>query len=290
MIGEQPDGTLRVERMEAEKPKKMHLSNSQMYLLTQCGEAYRKRYIEKVRSKVTVAMIVGGAVDETVNANMLHKIKTGALLSWQQIEQKTRDAYTIRIAESLKEEGILFKQAELIDGERETIAEGLAKAARMSKLHYDSVAPKLNPLYVQRPLFVELPDWPFDIGGIIDLEETDGTIRDTKVKDKTPSQGFADDDDQLTLYAMLEYLTSGALPKLVYDCLIDTKSIKYVPLETTRAVEDFDVMLRRIQVCCEGITKGVFLPARETDWWCGKYACSYWGGCKYVKRSKRPNS
>jgi hypothetical protein len=289
MTGKQPDGTLRIEKVEADQPNKMHLSNSQMNQLSQCGEAYLKRYIQKKRTKPTMPMIVGGAVDESINANMLEKIKTGSLMAWERLKEKTKLLYEIRISESLKEDGILFKQQELLDGEQETIKEGLQKVMRMARLHYDAVAPKLDPMYVQRPIFVELPDWPFDIGGIIDLQETDGTIRDAKVKDRTPSAGFADLDDQITIYSMLEYLTSGGLPGLVYDCLIDTKTIKYVPLPTTRAPEDFDVMLRRIAVMCDGITKGVFYPARETDLWCGEYSCGYWHGCRFVKRSKRPN-
>jgi len=157
----------------------------------------------------------------------------------------------------------------------------------MSELHYNHAAPYIKPAYVQRALSVELPGYPFDLGGVIDLQEEDGTIRDTKVKDKTPSAGFADDDDQMTLYAALEYLHSGNLPKLVYDCLIDTKIEKYVPLETARVADDFDVLLRRIDAACNAIEKGVFLPAKETDWWCGEYSCWYWKSCKFVKRSRR---
>jgi len=231
-------------------------------------------------------MMVGGAVDEAVNANMFAKIKTGEYLPWEQVEEKARMVYDRRIKEALEGDGILFKEKELIEGRQVTIDAGLAKVLRMSKLHFGVVAPKLNPLHVQRSIYVPLDGWPFDIGGVIDLQEVDLTIRDTKVKDKAPGADFAYEDDQLTNYGMLEYLISGNLVKLVYDCRIATKVVKYHPAETTRTPEDFEVMLTRIANACDGISKGVFYPAKESDWWCGKYACGYWGSCKYVKRSR----
>jgi hypothetical protein len=168
------------------------------------------------------------------------------------------------------------------------IAEGEAKAVRLAFMHAELVAPTLNPIYLQRPLSIEIPGYPFDIGGILDIQEFD-SVRDTKTKGKTPPKDVADTDDQLTVYAMLVYLTDGTIPqKLVLDCLIDTKTPKYVAFETTRTEEDFNVLLRRISVACDAIESGVFLPARESDWWCSEFSCGFWQSCKYVKRSRRP--
>jgi hypothetical protein len=86
-------------------------------------------------------------------------------------------------------------------------------------------------------------------------------------------------------------LTDGAIPnRLIFDCLVDNKIPKYAPFESTRTEEDFDVLLRRITAACIAIDAGAFIPAKETDWCCSPDWCSFHGSCKYVKRSKRPNS
>jgi hypothetical protein len=285
MIGQQPYGTFMVEKT------KRRLSISQMNLLAQCGEAYRRRYVNHERTPSGISLIVGSVVDRAVTKNLFSKMTTGNLMPKDELHEFVMRDYARSISEAnATDEGISYTQKELLEGKEEIIQEGKEKAVRLTLLHLEVVAPKLNPLYLQRALSVELPDYPFDVGGIIDIQEVD-SVRDTKTKAKAPSAGTADDDDQLTMYGLLVYMNDGIIPpKLVLDCLVDTKIPKYVPAETTRTEEDFNVLLRRIAVSCDAINSGVFIPARESDWWCSESYCSFWKTCKYVKRSKRPNS
>jgi hypothetical protein len=274
-----------------EKPKR-RLSISQLETLSKCGEQYRRRYILHQRTPSGISMIVGGVVDKAVTKNLEAKMTTGQLLGRDELREFVMREYAAKIAEESEEgkEGIGFTEKELLEGKDESIQEGKEKAVRLTLLHADVVAPKLNPLYLQRHLSVELPGYPFDIGGILDIQEVD-SVRDTKAKSKTPSKDAAETDDQLTVYAFLVLMNDGMIPpKLILDCLIDTKIPKYVPFETTRVEEDFNALFERTSVACQAIESGIFMPARESDWWCSKDYCGFWQTCKYVKRSRRLNS
>jgi hypothetical protein len=273
------------------KVEKRRLSISQMNLLSQCGEAYRRRYVNHERTPFGISLIVGSVVDRSVTANLDSKIMTGKLLDLKDIRESVYRDYVKSIIEAKEKDELTFTKKELQEGSKEDlIQQGKEKAARLALLHAEVVAPKLSPIHLQRHLYVELPNYPFDIGGVIDIQELDA-VRDTKTKAKSPSAGAADDDDQLTLYAFLVYMNDGMIPrKVVLDCLIDTKIPKYVPAESNRTEEDFDVLLRRINVSCDAIDAGVFVPTRELDWWCSESYCGFHGSCRYVKQSRRPNS
>jgi hypothetical protein len=74
------------------------------------------------------------------------------------------------------------------------------------------------------------------------------------------------------------------------DYLIDIAIPKAVPFKSTRTVSDFQVLLRRVEVAAKALQVGIFVPARETDWWCSEKWCGYYPECKYVKRIKRPEN
>lgn len=283
--GNQPDGTLVVAR------EKRSLSTSQIDMLSKCGEMYRRRYILGQRLPSTISMMVGIAVDNVVTFNLDKKAMSGELMEPDKVHELTLLNYRRAVKDAKESDaGILFKQSELLEGKEASIAEGEKKALRMTRLHSENVAMKLSPIHVQRALRVELPGYPFNIGGVIDIQEID-SVRDTKTKNRTPVKDIADIDDQLTVYALLVYFNDGAIPpRLILDCLIDNKTPVYKPFESTRTEADFDVYLNRIAVACEAIEAGIFVPARESDWWCGKDSCGYWPNCKYVKRSQRPTS
>lgn len=271
--------------------KKPHLSNSQVTTLTSCGEQYRRRYVRHDPAPVGLSLMVGTAVDKAVTLNLDRKMIHGAFLSGDEIRDITVRTFRRSVLDAKEgDKGILFRQEELLAGKDVAIAEAEKKAVRLALLHAREAAPKLQPLYLQRPLWVELAGYPFDLSGIVDVQEAD-CIRDTKTKNRTPAKTVADTSDQLTIYALLSYYMDGAIPsKLVLDCLIDNKTPIYRAFATTRAQEDFDVLLRRLVAAWDAIEAGAFIPARESDWWCGRDWCGYWETCQYVKRSRRPEN
>jgi hypothetical protein len=287
-LGEQADGTFSIEKIDLPAPRKPVISNSQIETMEKCGEQYFRRYIKRDKTAIGLSLIVGSAVDYSVTANLQSKIEKGSYLNEELIREFANKEFDRRIKEAAGELGLLLKMQEKLIGEQAAIQAAREKAIRLALLHYRDVAPKITPMYVQRVVGVVMPGMPFDLNGIIDIQEPD-SVRDTKAKKASPPKGTADVDDQLTMYGMLLYLRGEEIPKrFILDCLVDTKTPKYVPDESTRQESDFEPLIQRIYTIFEAIKRGVFVPARETDWWCGQDWCGYWESCKYVKRAQRP--
>jgi len=287
MLGENPDGTFRIENMEVAKPQKKRISYSQLELLSKCGVAYERRYIRHSDEPKGISLFVGSAIDHSVNENLRAKLASGILLPVQQVIDIAIAKFNREIEEC---ENILLKNKEEALGQEVAITAGRDKVIALARLHAEQVAPILNPLPngIQRPLGIELPNYPFDIGCVIDIQEHDGVI-DTKTTAKSPAENAADESDQLTIYAMAVLLNDGYIPQnLRLDFLVANKTPVYRPRTTTRAEEDFDIYLRRVDAGVRAIERGAFVPARESDWWCGRGNCGFWDSCPYVKHSRRP--
>ena len=151
-------------------------------------------------------------------------------------------------------------------------------------------APLIQPTHVQREVRVALPGESVELLGYIDVQEGMTAIRDTKTSAKTPPANAADKSDQLTIYAMMSHVIDGAIPdRLVLDYLVDTKMPEYKPFVSTRTVDDFNPLLRRIEAVLMALEKGVFIPAQETDWGCSPRWCGYWETCQYTKKQRPTN-
>jgi PD-(D/E)XK nuclease superfamily len=116
------------------------------------------------------------------------------------------------------------------------------------------------------------------------------TIRDTKTSGKSPVATIADDSDQLTIYSLASLVLDKKLPdSLVLDYLIYTPKrhdTKYVPVTTTRTMEDLNVALYRFSNAIHAYRRGVFVPAKA-DWWgCSEKFCGYASICPAFKRPK----
>jgi hypothetical protein len=71
------------------------------------------------------------------------------------------------------------------------------------------------------------------------------------------------------------------------DYLIDTKTPQAKTYSSTRDADDYPVLLARIETATIAIPKGIFVPAREADWWCSAKYCGFYSTCRYVRRPKQ---
>ncbi len=183
---------------------------------------------------------------------------------------------------------IALSEEEAALGIKVAKGQALDKTVRLSQLHGRAKAPEIEPTHLQRKIEVELPGYPYDLLGFIDIQEGRKSVRDTKTSGKTPPADVAHKDDQLTMYAMMVSVADGSVPeRLCLDYLIDIKTPKAESFETSRTAEDFKPLLCRVEIAAMALEKGVFVPARESDWWCNKKWCGYWNTCKYVKKERR---
>ena len=248
-------------------------------MLSKCGEQYRRRYIEGERIPPGVALIVGRGVDKSVEKNLQHKIDSQELLTLEEVKDAARDTVThdwhgdVALSEEERAEGIKTVKAKAID-----------KAVRLAGLHAEETAPHLSPTAVNRSWRVELNGYPMDLTGVIDVQESN-SVRDTKTSGRTPNEACAHESDQLTAYALARRIIDKQLPEFVaLDYLIDKGKPEAKTFVSVRTEDDLRVFYRRVQKAIKVIETGVFMPARQTDWWCSQRWCGYATTCPYFRR------
>lgn len=267
--------------MTENKKPQLHVSGLEM--LSKCGEQFRRRYIEKEKRPPGIAAIVGTSTHRSIEKNLKSKMEKGSLLSLEEIKDTARDAL-----ENNWVSGVALNDDEIKIGIKKCKAEAIDKAIRLSALHAEKKAPEIKPTHLERKWVIEIPNYPFDLVGQIDIQEGGVTIRDTKTSGKTPTKTVADESLQLTAYALAVKIIDGKAPeKVQLDYLIDTKEPSALSFGSTREDEDFQVLLHRVEAAIIIIEKGAFMPARETDWWCSEKWCGWHRVCRYVKQPKQ---
>jgi hypothetical protein len=265
--------------------RKAHLSISQLNMLSKCGEQYRRRYILGEKLPPGIALLVGSAVDKSVTHNLGNKLAGGGLLTAEEVTDLAAQAFNLQWDQAGE---VRLDDDEVVIGLKAAKGQGKDKSVRLARLHAVQMAPAIEPTHLQRKVEVELSGYPYDILGYIDIQEGAKAIRDTKTSAKSPAADMADKDDQLTIYAMMAKVIDGVIPERLYlDYLIDTATPKAKAFPTIRSEEDFNPILRRIEAAALALEKGVFVPARESDWWCNPKWCGFHATCAYVKRGKR---
>ncbi len=265
-----------------QQPRRPQLHFSGLDKLWGCGEAFRRIYIEKERPDANAAILAGIAVDRSVTMNLEHKILNGALLPLEEIKDKARDV----VESEWKKRTIVMTADERAAGESVTRGAVTDKAVRLAALHAKEVAPKINPIHVARKWSIEIPGFPFDLVGEIDVQEKEGP-RDTKTSGKSPVSNIADLSDQLTTYDIAIMVLDGKAPdRVTLDYLVDNKTPVAKTFTSTRNNADRQVLMNRVANAADAIQKGAFVPAQPTDWRCSIKWCGFAPTCPYFKQPK----
>jgi RecB family exonuclease len=251
-------------------PDKPHLSFTQIGLFLRCPRAYEYRYVEGLKTPPSGAMVQSRAWHEAVERNYRQKVETGTDLPLSDMQETFAEAFARAVA---------AEQPVLDDDETPG---GLKdQGVRIVETHHREIAPGVTPMLVEERFRVNLgPDFPFDLVGVWDLIERDGTIADNKAYGKTPSQDDVDKDLQLTAYALAYRTTTRKTePRLRIDAVVKNKTPKAVQILTTRTNEDCRWFLRLIEDVARAIKLGVFYPNPQ-GWHCSPKACGFWTRCR----------
>ena len=270
-------------------PDMLSWNNSSLSLLQRCGEAYRRRYIEKESIPPAPRMLRGTVVHRAASAALLRKMEQHTLpttaeardLAATEFEQAWAGGVTLSAEET---------------GEGVGTVRGRSKdfAVDLAGFHVDRVAPGITPIGVERRIVVKPRDSDLEIHGTIDLIDqtpTGEVIHDLKTSEKSPNRDAADTSQQLSMYALIRTAEVGVIPeRLILDYLVRTPAKlekKHVVLETQRSAEDLGAMVARINVAVESVRKGSFLPAPSDAWWCAPSYCDFFPSCRYVTMGAR---
>ena len=272
------------------KETKPQLHQSNLQLLYRCGYKFSRVVLGGDREPSTTPLIVGTATHSTVAIDLTNKIEKGFLLPREAVKDHSRDEFI----KSWEESPIVFNDEEKAHGLDRTKGKLQDQTIQLVAEHHYAVAPFIKPKAVERKWVLEAPKYPYDMAGMIDVDEDIG-IRDTKTRKTNLGQAEVDKSEQYTFYALAKYLLDGIMPEyVVQDNLIKpTKKqpARAISYYSTRTRDDFNVLYRRFDQANKIIKAGIFTPANPCDWWCSKDFCGFAGdgSCPYFNsKSRKP--
>lgn len=263
---------------------KPHLSPTQLDMLAKCGEQYRRRYMEQERRPPGIAMVRGTGVHRGLELNFRQKIESRIDLPVSDVVEAAVAGFEAELAG-----GYELNVDEESRGAKVVIGEAKDVVVTLAELAAEEMCPDYQPVLVEQPVRIELPNNTHDLYGVIDLADDRGRVVDTKTAAKSKKQDDADSSVQLTTYTALHKVATGEFPtELRMEVLVSTKTPKRQTLVTTRSEADLAALAARIDAASRIIQAGVFMPATPGAWWCGPKWCGYWASCPFVNRGRAP--
>lgn len=268
--------TVAADEAAAFAPRKPYLSWTQISMLAKCGTQYEFRYIRGIKSPPGVALALGKGVHGAVEHDLRNKMEWGELLPDEAVGDHARDA-TGRAWDE--------QPPVLHDGDPDR-GGAIDTAVSLAHLHHKAVAPKLEPIAIERGFVLDLgPSFKFDLLGYVDVEEQN-TIRDTKTSSKAPNKDAADVSDQLTLYHLDATVRGHKSKAVALDYLVKKGRPEAITLTSARGPLDHMRLLRRVEQAARVIQAGAFAPTARDSWACSEKWCGYWHMCDFGAKQK----
>lgn len=260
------------------------IHQSQISTFDRCMMQYYYRYCADKKIPPGVAAIRGTSVHKTSEQDLTSKRDKGELLPSYAVTDLAHDAVIDAWAE-----GVRLSDEERKVGEKRLMSDTIDSSVALASAHHDKLAPVLEPVHIERPWKLKVNNFPVDLQGTIDLQESSGTLRDLKTKAASPPKTAADTSTQLTMYHMAASLLDQEPPsQLVLDHLVALKrGPKIVSLRTTRTEADWKPLLDRIAAMVKAIQAGIFIPTLPDNWVCCDKWCGYWKDiCPFGRRNR----
>jgi putative RecB family exonuclease len=250
-------------------PEKWQLSYTQLNMFLRCPRQYEYRYVHGLKVPPSGAMVQSRAWHQTVEFNYRQKIHSDCDLALGEMQE----FFVSQFDAALASEEVALEPGEKPGKLKD---QGTAIVAA----HHKAIAPAVRPLLVEEKFTVDLgEDFPFDLTGVWDLVERDGTIADNKAYGKMPQQEDLDKDLQFTIYALGFRATRGVIePGLRMDAIVKTRNPRAVQLHTSRTNGDCRWLLNLIEQAGKAIASGIFYP-NPNGWHCSPRYCGYWDRC-----------
>jgi hypothetical protein len=256
------------------------INNSRIKALQQCEAKAYFQFIEKIKVPNTSALMLGSAIDHTVNKNYEHKIKT---------ERDYRLDYVTDIFSD--EFNKLRKETEF--GKKEKPGELKDLGVKMVKSYHSTIAPKVKPKTVQRVITVDFPELGFSFQGTIDREDgakAEG-LKDVKTRKQSPSlyQGVYQPDYrdaiQLKSYGIAKLAKKEPLKQIQVEYIVKLKEPKTiivdVPHPSKADLEYFKKSLAWTNDRFQGLmNETVAVIPNRFDMMCSKKYCKFWNICE----------
>jgi len=264
---------------------KPQLHSSHLNMLSRCGVQFQRRYgatfgvgdrNEILRPGIPLA--IGSAVHSSIELHLKRKVE-GEETSLDHVEAVARDTFQEKWTD-----GIDLNEVESV-APKVTRADSVDMTVALARLHFTDVAPRIQPIAVEKPFVIQLDNMPVDLSGRIDIVTADG-IRDSKTSGKKPSPGVLL-GIQPRMYCQAHKLETKEFPETFsLDYLIKTKVPKAESI-SIKPDEDFVrplfARIERAVEIIESVKAGrqAFAPANEDHWICTAKFCGYARTCKF---------
>lgn len=270
---------------------KPQLHSSMLDMLSRCGIQFQRVYgyrfgtwHREERIPPGIALILGQAIHITAGKGFNAKLEYGDLPSVDEIKEVAADEFKIQwTAQELR---LSDEEAEDVT---KTYGKSLDMAVKLAAVHNQILAPKVEPLAIEEPFVIDMPNYPINLAGQMDILEKD-KVGDIKTRANSTSQLL---NSQTALYSLAFKINNdGKYPDEFYhDVLVKTKTPKGFrdPIKPTDKI--VNPLLRRVErfiEIIEAVKAGhqAFTPADNMHWCCSKKycgfaydgSCPYWGG------------
>ena len=209
-----------------EKQKKTQISSSMISGMWKCGIQVQRRYgkdlgigIENEIIPPGIAMAIGTSTHEVVAKNLKHKMKNKELLPREEYIDLARDNWNMFYPD------VMLTEDEAVNSKK-TQGESTDKAIKLASVHYDLVAPQLEPVAVEEKFVIQMPNYPFDLKGTKDLREK-GFIEDLKTSKNSASGNLAD-SLQMRMYSMAEVIEGKENPDRGIPDMVHVDQLRYL--------------------------------------------------------------
>ena len=303
----------------------MRWSNSALYTLQQCGERFRRRYIERDFRPTGVRAKRGTAVHKVASESHMRQMRSkeaGAgreeylVGSLPTVEEAKDLAATVFDAAMV--EGCAFSEDERAEGVEKVTGVQKDASVQMAEHYVGIIAPKVDPVGVERRVTIRPADSDIEITGIVDLvseewagespqEMTDSplalerrvrgqkieVVNDLKTADRQPQEDAASRSQQLALYALIRTAEMGRPPdKVRLRTLVRTRTGKTSSVEQTaeKTQPDLEAVAQRLNTAIRAAEAQIFVPANPESWYCHPKWCEFFSDCPYALGKERPTT
>lgn len=281
--GEQKIKWQQIESDKIEPLNRLHLptgylSVSQVQKYMKCPKQYELKYVNGLKESIGSSLVMGRAFHKAMQTASIKKVREGEILTTEEVQDVFNDSFKYERENS----DIEWKD----DNPGQINDDGI----KLITKYYDEVGinivPHTNeegiPFVEHKHTFEIVPG--LKVFGIIDMIESDGTIRDYKTSAKSPSKNILDEKIQLPVYAMMYRDMFKEKEKAVgFDYAVNLKKEKKIMrMETEGSIEDerIERTKQTFVGVAQGISAGIFYPNEESN------SCGY---CSFSKicKSKR---
>lgn len=252
---------------EVELPRK-HVSLSQISTYMRCPLLYYWQYETEFKRPFPSAITFGSATHKTLEINYKQKIDTNQDLPVDALQEVFSYEFDRMVDKTDWEEG---EEPGAVKDE----------GINLIPVYMQQIAPKTQPIAVERAFDVELEDAEFTLRGVIDLVTDQGVIVDTKTSKRSPNQDVIVGNLQMIIYSVAHRQLFGEPERgLRMDYLVRTKTPKTVTLEADPSTDhDIKRMLRTLNVVARGIRSKLYYP-NPGSFMCSPKGCGYYDICQ----------